>query len=94
MRAVTSKVSSGTGLATSASPVAFSPAVRVAGFACQLLGHGSSELLGGTKSNVKRNQLGVAECDVAVKLMEDGQHHGARLMDAIATLNGDVFTRL
>jgi hypothetical protein len=51
-------------------------------------------LLGGTKSNVKRNQLGVAECDVAVKLMEDGQHHGARLMDAIATLNGDVFTRL
>ena len=62
----------------------FSPAVRV----------GSIELLGGTRLNMTRDQLGVAERDVGVGLGEDDQHASTRPMEAVLALNGDVLARL
>ena len=55
---------------------------------------GSIELLGGTRLNMTRDQLGVAERDVGVGLGENDQHASTRPMEAILTLNGDVLTRL
>ena len=55
---------------------------------------GSIELLGGTRLNMTRDQLGVAERDVGVGLGEDDQHANTRPMEAVLALNGDVLARL
>jgi len=55
---------------------------------------GSIELLGGTRLNMTRDQLGVAERDVGVGLGEDDQHASTRPMEAVLALNGDVLARL